>query len=92
MKGTADNWHSWRYGHAEPRPAPVADPAHHSVLGEFFARHPSAMNNSRAGGYYRIICDNCGEIVPVAIHEDDPTYIEIHCQACGWEQHLGQRP
>jgi len=76
--------HGWKLGNdggAETTMEP-------SVLGEFFARHPSASGGSRAGGYYQIICDACGALVPVVAPDAAARRIDIRCADCGWEEHL----
>lgn len=62
-----------------------------SVLDEFYARYPSALGSSRAGGFLRIICLNCGNLVSLPEPEATQTSIDIHCPACGWEEHIGPK-
>ena len=62
--------------------------AHRDVLIEFFARYPSALGTTHAGGQYRLICPQCGEMVPVAVLDDDTRQIDIVCYTCGYEDHL----
>ena len=60
-----------------------------AVLGQFFARYPSALGGTRGGGFYRVICLDCGALVSVAVPDAAPTRIDILCTACGREDHLG---
>ena len=80
--------HGWKLGNDGGAETPMEP----SVLGEFFARHPSASGGSRAGGYYQIICDECGAIVPVAAPDAAARRIDIRCADCGWEEHLVEAP
>ncbi len=59
-----------------------------AVLSQFFARYPSALGGTRGGGFYRVICLDCGALVSVAVPDGAPTRIDILCTACGWEDHL----
>ena len=80
--------HGWKLGNDGGAGTPMEP----SVLGEFFARHPSASGGSRAGGYYQIICDECGALVPVAAPDAAARRIDIRCADCGWEEHLVEAP
>jgi Zn ribbon nucleic-acid-binding protein len=62
--------------------------AHRQVLIEFFGRYPSALGMSHAGGQYRLICPQCGDMVPVAVLAEDVQQIDIVCYNCGYEDHL----
>jgi hypothetical protein len=62
--------------------------AHREMLIEFYARYPSALGMSHAGGQYRLICPQCGDMVPVAVLADDIEQIDIVCYNCGYEDHL----
>jgi Zn ribbon nucleic-acid-binding protein len=62
--------------------------AHREMLIEFFGRYPSALGMSHAGGQYRLICPQCGDLVPVAVLSDDVRQIDVVCYNCGFEDHL----
>jgi hypothetical protein len=62
--------------------------AHREVLISFFERYPSALGMSHAGGQYRLICPQCGDMVPVAVLSDDVQQIDVVCYNCGFEDHL----
>src|SRR5262245_39953791 len=62
--------------------------AHRELLIEFYARYPSALGMTHAGGQYRLICPQCGDMVPVAVLSDDVQQIDIVCYNCGYEDHL----
>ncbi len=62
------------------------------ILSRFFERYPSAMGSSRAGGYYRVICPACGEMVQVAAPDAPPYVIDMRCADCGREDRLGEEP
>jgi DNA-directed RNA polymerase subunit RPC12/RpoP len=53
-------------------------------LATFFARYPSALGNTHVGGQYRIICPECGHLVPVAVLDEQTRDIVIHCENCGY--------
>ena len=65
-------------------------PATSSVLSEFFARHPGSLGTSRVGGYYRVICEGCGEILSVQIPNPVPATLDIRCEHCGRTEHYGE--
>ena len=60
------------------------------VLSEFFARHPSSIGASGVGGYYRVICEGCGQVISVHIPEPNPRAIDVRCEHCGWSEHFGE--
>jgi hypothetical protein len=62
--------------------------AHREMLIEFYGRYPSALGMSHAGGQYRLICPQCGDMVPVAVLGDDAQQIDVVCYTCGFEDHL----
>jgi len=62
--------------------------AHREVLISFFERYPSALGMSHAGGQYRLICPQCGDMVPVAVLSEDAQQIDVVCYNCGFEDHL----
>ena len=62
--------------------------AHREILIAFYERYPSALGMSHAGGQYRLICPQCGDMVPVAAVSDDAQQIDIVCYSCGYEDHL----
>lgn len=62
--------------------------AHREILINFFERYPSAMGMSHAGGQYRLICPQCGDMVSVAELNDDAPQIDVVCGNCGYEDHL----
>ena len=62
--------------------------AHREILIAFYERYPSALGMSHAGGQYRLICPQCGDMVPVAAVSDDIQQIDIVCYNCGYEDHL----
>lgn len=61
--------------------------AHREMLIQFYERYPSALGMSHAGGQYRLICPQCGDMVPVAA-DDDTQQIDVVCYNCGYEDHL----
>ena len=61
-----------------------------SALSEFFARHPSSIGASGVGGYYRVICQECGEIISVHIPDPHRRSMEVRCEHCGWAEHSGE--
>lgn len=65
--------------------------AHRDVLIEFFTRYPSVLGASHAGGQYRLICPECGAMVPVAVLGDEVHDIDVVCLNCGYEDHLTDR-
>ncbi|HEU5328599.1 MAG: hypothetical protein ACTHMJ_04605 [Thermomicrobiales bacterium] len=60
----------------------------HDILGQFFDRYPSALGVSHAGGQYRIICPNCGNIVPVQMLDEARTELHVHCDECGYDDRI----
>ena len=64
---------------------------HRDLLIEFFARYPSALGMSHAGGQYQLICPQCGNMVPVAVLNDGGHDIDVVCHNCGYEDHLTDR-
>jgi hypothetical protein len=62
--------------------------AHREMLIQFYERYPSALGMSHAGGQYRLICPQCGDMVPVAVLSDDVQQIDVVCYNCGYEDHL----
>jgi hypothetical protein len=60
-----------------------------SVLGQFFARYPSAFGSSRAGGYYQVICPQCGSMIAVAAPLAGQRGMYLQCGVCDWEDRLG---
>ena len=52
-------------------------------LAIFFARYPSALGSTHAGGQYRIICPECGHLVAVAALDQQTHDIVVHCENCG---------
>ena len=79
---------AWR-GEAEDRDEPDDDFLAESVLGQFFARYPSAFGSSRAGGYYQVICPQCGSLIAVPAPQARQRSMYIQCGVCGWEDRLG---
>ena len=69
------------------------DPDEHllteSLLESCFARYPSAFGGSRAGGYYQIICPQCGSMIAVPAPQANQRSLYIQCGVCGWEDRLG---
>ena len=62
------------------------------LLSIFFGRYPSALGNTHAGGQYRIICPECGHIVPVAALDQERHQITVHCTNCGYNDEIGDAP
>ena len=60
-----------------------------TVLSELFARHPSVIGSISMGGQYRLICERCGSLFSVTIPTPPPLALDIHCDQCGWREHLG---
>ena len=65
--------------------------AHRDLLITFFERYPSAMGMSHTGGQYRLICPQCGNMVPVAVPDDERSDIDVVCYECGYQDHLTDR-
>jgi Zn ribbon nucleic-acid-binding protein len=65
--------------------------AHRDLLIAFFERYPSALGMSHAGGQYRLICPECGNMVSVAVLDNDVDAIDVVCYNCGYEDHLTER-
>jgi len=53
-------------------------------LATFFARYPSALGSTHAGGQYRIICPECGHLVAVAVLDEQTRNIVVHCENCDY--------
>ncbi len=62
------------------------------LLSIFFSRYPSALGNTHAGGQYRIICPECGHIVPVAALDEDHHQIIVYCTNCDYNDEIGDPP
>jgi DNA-directed RNA polymerase subunit RPC12/RpoP len=57
-------------------------------LATFYARYPSALGNTHAGGQYRIICSECGHLVAVAVLDEQTRDIVVHCEHCGYHDEI----
>ena len=57
-------------------------------LATFFARYPSALGSTHAGGQYRIICPECGHLVAVAVLDERTPDIVVHCEHCGYHDEI----
>ena len=57
-------------------------------LATFFARYPSALGSTHAGGQYRIICPECGHLVAVAVLDERTTEIVVSCEHCGYHDEI----
>ena len=44
------------------------------------------------GGQYRIICPECGHIVPVAALDEETHQLNVHCAHCGYNDDLSDEP
>ncbi len=73
-----------RQNQQQPQGGIMAD----DLLGTFFERYPSALGNSHVGGQYRIICPECGHIVPVDVLSEENTHLTIHCDNCDYRDEL----
>ena len=84
----------WKHGAVAGRARPTWREEYmaHDLLTKFFARYPSALGSTHAGGQYRIICPECGHIVPVAALDDDTHHIHVHCAHCGYDDDLSDEP
>jgi Zn ribbon nucleic-acid-binding protein len=84
----------WKYGTPAGRAEPAGKGEYmaHDLLATFFARYPSALGSTHAGGQYRIICPECGHIVPVAVLDEETTGIHVHCAHCGYDDDLREEP
>jgi Zn ribbon nucleic-acid-binding protein len=60
----------------------------YDILGQFLDRYPSALGVSHAGGQYRIICPDCGNIVPVHMLDEVRTELHVHCNECGYDDRI----
>jgi DNA-directed RNA polymerase subunit RPC12/RpoP len=60
----------------------------HDILGLFLDRYPSALGVSHAGGQYRIICPNCGNIVAVPMLDEAQKDLHVHCDDCGYDDRI----
>lgn len=60
----------------------------HDLLATFFARYPSALGSTHAGGQYRIICPECGHLVAVAALDDKTSDIRVHCDHCDYHDEM----
>lgn len=60
----------------------------HDLLTKFFARYPSALGSTTAGGQYRIICPSCGHIVAVPVLDEETRSLLVNCAHCGYEDDL----
>ncbi len=78
----------WR-GSVEDRDGTDDDLLAESVLDQFFARYPSAFGSSRAGGYYQVICPQCGSMIAVAAPQGGQRGMYLQCGVCDWEDRLG---
>ena len=78
----------WR-GSVEDRDGADDDLLVDSVLDQFFARYPSAFGSSRAGGYYQVICPQCGSMIAVAAPQAGQRGMYLQCGVCDWEDRLG---
>lgn len=65
--------------------------AHRDLLIAFFERYPSALGMSHAGGQYHLVCPECGNMVPVAVLDDESHQIDVVCYNCGYEDHMTDR-
>jgi hypothetical protein len=84
----------WKHGAVAGRDEPVGREEYmaHDLLTKFFARYPSALGSTHAGGQYRIICPECGHMVPVAVLDDDTHHLHVHCAHCGYDDDLSDEP
>ncbi len=57
-------------------------------LATFFARYPSALGSTHAGGQYRIICPECGHLVAVAVLDEQTRGIVVHCENCDYHDDI----
>ncbi len=78
----------WR-GSVEDRDGADDDLLVESVLDQFFTRYPSAFGSSRAGGYYQVICPQCGSMIAVAAPQAGQRGMYLQCGVCDWEDRLG---
>lgn len=75
---------AWRHGlGGQTRRGEEVDMAD-DQLATFFARYPSALGSTHAGGQYRIICPECGHLIAVAVLDEQTRDIVIHCEHCGY--------
>ncbi|CAA9589155.1 MAG: hypothetical protein AVDCRST_MAG18-4561 [uncultured Thermomicrobiales bacterium] len=81
----------WKHGQVAGRAEPTrrGEIMVDDVLSTFFARYPSALGSTHAGGQYRIICPECGHIVPVAVLDDETRHLSVRCANCGYADELG---
>jgi hypothetical protein len=84
----------WKYGAMAWREEPVKGEEYmaHDLLTKFFARYPSALGSTHAGGQYRIICPECGHIVPVAVLDEETHHLNVHCAHCDYNDDLSDEP
>jgi Zn ribbon nucleic-acid-binding protein len=59
-------------------------------LALFYARYPSALGSTQAGGQYRIICPECGYLVAVAVLDEQTSGIVVHCEHCGYHDDIAK--
>ncbi len=60
------------------------------LLATFFARYPSALGSTHAGGQYRIICPECGHLVAVSALDEATDRLSIHCDNCDYDDELSK--
>ena len=60
------------------------------LLSLLFRQYPSAFASNVAGDSFQLICPECGTFVVVAVPDAPPQRIDLRCDACGYEDHLGE--